>query len=189
MTDAVTSSTVAARSPWAVDARTVVFGAIGAALYAVLGQFQFVVPGTQNVSVRPAFALVMFVAFAFGPVAGAFAGLVGNALLDQISGWGLTTSWNWSVANGLAALAFGVLAVGVARSDRSSVAKIALLGSIGVAIGFLFVITDIWMLGIDFATFLSANYVPVVIANVIAVAVLTPILVRAWEPLAERIGR
>ena len=188
MTDAATGVAVN-RSPWAVDARTVVFGAIGAALYAVLGQFQFVVPGTQNVSVRPAFALVMFVAFAFGPVAGAFAGLVGNAVLDQISGWGLTTSWNWSVANGLAAFVFGALVVAVARSDRSSFLKVALLGSIGVAIEFLFVITDIWIGGIDFSTFLTANYGPVVLANVIAVAVLTPILVRAWEPLAERIGR
>jgi energy-coupling factor transport system substrate-specific component len=172
-----------------VDARTIVFGAIGAALYAVLGQFQVALPGTQSVSIRPAFALVMFVAFAFGPIAGASAGLVGNALLDQISGWGLTTSWNWSVANGLAALAFGVLAVGVASSDRWSFAKTALLGSIGVAIGFLFVATDIWLLGITFAVFVAQNYVPVVISNVIAVAVLTPILVRAWEPLAERIGR
>lgn len=179
------------RGLFVVDARTIVFGAIGAALYGVLAQFQFTLPGTQNVSIRPAFALVMFVAFAFGPVAGLFAGLVGNAIADQISGWGLTTSWNWSVANGLAAFALGILAyVAIRRgSGRTNMATIAVLGAIAIAIGFAFVITDIPLLGISFESFLTQNYFPVLAANIITTAILTPILVRAWQPLQERIGR
>mgnify|MGYP001109750192 CR=1 FL=1 len=45
---------------WTVSSRTIVYAAIGAALYAVLGLFNFTLPGTQNVSIRPAYALVPF---------------------------------------------------------------------------------------------------------------------------------
>ena len=78
--------------------------------------FSFLIPGTANVSVRPAFALVTFFGFAFGPIVGFFTGFVGNAIADQISGWGLLTSWNWSLANGLAGLLAGVFGVVLARS-------------------------------------------------------------------------
>ena len=93
---------------WDVTTRVIVYAAIGAALYGVLAFFSFVIPGTANVSVRPAFALVTFFGFAFGPIVGFFTGFVGNAIADQISGWGLLTSWNWSLANGFAGDGAGV---------------------------------------------------------------------------------
>ena len=83
---------------WEVTTRVIVYAAIGAALYGVAAIFSFLIPGTANVSVRPAFALVTFFGFAFGPIVGFFTGFVGNAIADQISGWGLLTSWNWSLA-------------------------------------------------------------------------------------------
>src|SRR5258706_1962897 len=94
-------------SRWAVDSRVIVYSAIGAALYGILLVAQVPIPGS-TVSVRPAFALVPFFGYAFGPIVGFFTGLVGNAIGDQISGWGALTSWNWSIANGLVGLIAGL---------------------------------------------------------------------------------
>src|SRR5438445_6842374 len=93
---------------WEVSSRTIVYAAIGAALYGVLGLFDFLLPGTGNVSIRPAFAIVAFFGYAFGPIVGLFTGLVGNALGDQLHGYGFTTYWNWSLANGLVGLLAGL---------------------------------------------------------------------------------
>jgi uncharacterized membrane protein len=176
-------------SMWEVTTRTIVYAAIGAALYAVAAQFSFLLPGTANVSLRPGFALVTFFGFAFGPVAGLFVGLVGNALADQISGWGLLTSWNWSVANGLAGLLAGVWAMSMMRGSNRLVSA-AIASAFGVVIGFLFVFTDLWLGTADsFSVALSDNYIPVVVSNLIVSVILTPILVAAWEPMRESIGR
>ena len=176
-------------SMWEVTTRTIVYAAIGAALYAVAAQFSFLRPGTANVSLRPGFALVTFFGFAFGPVAGLFVGLVGNALADQISGWGLMTSWNWSVANGLAGLIAGVWAMSMMRGSNQIVSA-AVGSAVAVIIGFLFVFTDIWLGTADtFSVALSDNYLPVVVSNVIVAAILTPILVAAWEPMRASMGR
>ena len=63
-----------------MTSRTIVYAAIGAALYGVLRVVQFPIPGTSNVSIRPAFALVPFFGYAFGPIVGFFTGFVGNAI-------------------------------------------------------------------------------------------------------------
>jgi energy-coupling factor transport system substrate-specific component len=175
---------------WEITSRTIVYAAIGAALYAVLAQFQFPLPGTANVSLRPGFAIVTFFGFAFGPIVGLFTGLVGNAIADQISGWGLLTSWNWSLANGLVGLLAGVLGVSMAGSIKNRLALAAVVSIIAVVIGFLFVFTDMIIGSADsFGTALTANYLPVVIGNAIVAGILTPILVAAWEPIRESMGR
>jgi energy-coupling factor transport system substrate-specific component len=176
-------------SMWEVTTRTIVYAAIGAALYAVAAQFSFLLPGTANVSLRPGFALVTFFGFAFGPVTGLFVGLVGNALADQISGWGLLTSWNWSIANGLAGLIAGVWAMSMMQGSNRLVSA-AIGSAVAVVIGFLVVFTDIWLGTADsFSVALSDNYIPVVISNVIVSVILTPILVAAWEPMRASMGR
>ena len=176
-------------SMWEVTTRTIVYAAIGAALYAVAAQFSFLLPGTANVSLRPAFALVTFFGFAFGPVAGLFVGLVGNALGDQISGWGLLTSWNWSVANGLAGLLAGWWAMSMVKASNRMVSA-AIGSAIAVVVGFLFVFTDLFIGSADsFGVALSDNYIPVVVSNLIVAVILTPVLVAAWEPMRESMGR
>lgn len=175
---------------WEITSRTIVYAAIGAALYAVLAQFSFLLPGTANVSLRPGFAIVTFFGFAFGPIVGLFVGLVGNAIADQISGWGLLTSWNWSIANGLVGLLAGVLGVTLAGSIGNRLVLAAVASVIAIVVGFLFVFTDMFIGTADsVATALTANYLPVIIANSIVAAILTPILVAAWEPLKESMGR
>ena len=175
---------------WEVTTRVIVYAAIGAALYGVAAVFSFLIPGTANVSVRPAFALVTFFGFAFGPIVGFFTGFVGNAIADQISGWGLLTSWNWSLANGLAGLLAGVFGVVLARSIPNRLLLAAVASALAVVIGFLFVFTDIWLGTADDASVaFTANYLPVVIANLIAAVILTPILVAVWDPIQEAMGR
>lgn len=189
----MTTSTMSRGGLWEVNSRTIVYAAIGAALYGVLGfLINIVIPGSNNVSVRPAYALVPFFGIAFGPVVGFFTGLVGNALLDQLSGYGAFTAWNWSIANGLAGLIAGLLAAGMAGRMTSMGGRIvsaAVIAAVATAVGFLFVFTDIWVFGNDFQTALTGSYLWVLVPNLIASVILTPILVAAWEPLKESIGR
>src|SRR3989337_2828675 len=131
---------------WEVSSRVIVYAAIGAALYAISAQFSMLIPGTASVSVRPGFAFVTFFGFAFGPVAGLFTGLVGNALADQISGWGLLTSWNWSVAAGVVGLLAGLtpsfLKSWMGTPSRM-VAAAALGPAVAVIVRYLIAISDI----------------------------------------------
>ena len=181
------------RSMWSVDSRTIVYAAIGAALYGVLLVAQIPMPGTKDVSIRPAFALVPFFGYAFGPVVGFFTGFVGNAVGDQISGWGLLTSWNWSIANGLAGFLAGLAPLYLASLMRGSLANraiaAAIAGVVGVLIGFLFVFTDMSLSGYDVNTVVTTEYGPVIIGNLVATIILVPILTYAWEPVKERMGR
>ena len=175
---------------WEVTTRVIVYSAIGAALYGLLAFFSILIPGTANVSVRPAFAIVTFFGFAFGPIVGFFTGFVGNMIADQISGWGLLTSWNWSLANGLVGLLTGVFGVWLASSISNRLVRSAVAAAIAIVIGFLFVFTDIWLgTADDVSVALTANYLPVVVSNLIAAVILTPILVAAWDPIRESMGR
>ena len=184
------STTTMSRPMWGIDSRTIVYAAIGAALYGVLALFSVVIPGSNNVSVRPAFAIVPFFGYAFGPVVGLFVGLVGNAIADQLSGYGLLTAWNWSIANGLVGLLAGVFAAtSLARLGNNKILGAAVVAALATVIGMLFVFTDIWVFGNDFNTALYGSYGWVVVPNLIAAVILVPILALAWEPLKESLGR
>jgi energy-coupling factor transport system substrate-specific component len=178
---------------WEVNSRTIVYAAIGAALYGVLGALiSIVIPGSNNVTVRPAYALVPFFGIAFGPIVGFFTGLVGNALLDQITGYGAFTAWNWSIANGLAGLVAGLFAASMSDRLRTPSGRIigaAFIAAAATVIGFLFVFTDIWVFGNSLEAALTGSYLFVIVPNLIASVILTPILVAAWDPLKDAIGR
>ena len=183
-------SSLSSRSMWSVDSRTIVYAAIGAALYGVLALFSIVIPGSNNVSVRPAFAIVPFFGYAFGPVVGLFTGLVGNAIADQLSGYGLLTAWNWHIANGLVGLLAGIFALGsLSRLGGNKIISSAVIAALAVIIGMLFVFTDIWVFGNDFNTALTGSYLWVLVPDLIASVILVPILALAWEPLKESLGR
>lgn len=189
----MTSMTMSRGSMWNIDSRVIVYAAIGAALYGVLGLFSFLLPGTTNVTIRPAFAIVAFFGYGFGPIVGLFTGFVGNAIVDQLSGYGFLTYWNWSLANGLAGLVAGLASMYLGGMMTGAISRRALAGAIagavGTVIGFLFVFSDIVVGGSDFNTVLTTAYIPVAVADVITCAILVPVLVYAWEPLKERMGR
>ena len=117
---------------------------------------------------------------------------VGNMIGDQISGWGLLTSYNWSLANGVVGLLAGLaplyLASWLTGSVGRKAAAGAIAGAIAVVVGLLIVFSDIPKDGLDFNGALG-EYVPAVVGDVIATIILVPILVYAWEPVRERLGR
>jgi energy-coupling factor transport system substrate-specific component len=189
----MSTMTVSRSNLWEVTSRTIVYAAIGAALYGVLSLFSFLLPGTTNVSIRPAFSLVAFFGYAFGPIVGLFAGFVGNSIGDQLNGYGFLTYWNWSLANGFVGLVSGLAPLYILNLVNGPISRRALGGAIagvvGSVIGFLFVFSDIWVGGASFDSILTTGYIPVVIADIITVAILVPILVYAWEPVKEQLGR
>ena len=89
----------------------------------------------------------------------------------------------------------GLAAMTVVGSAQQAVSGLGLypalaLGGLAFPIGFLFVITDIWLgTADDLGVALTANYLPVITTNLIAAVILTPILVAAWDPLRESMGR
>jgi energy-coupling factor transport system substrate-specific component len=191
----MTAIAQAAPGPWSVTTRVIVYSAIGAALYALFNWIAFAIqiPGTENVSVRPHYGLLTFFGFAFGPVVGFLTGFVGNTVGDQLAYGSAFGSWWWSVANGLAGLVAGVFPFLMASRMTSTGSKAfwaAVAGVVGTVVGFLFIwIELIIQPELGFNTILTGEYIPVVIGNSIAAAIVTPILVLAWEPLSEQLGR
>lgn len=182
-------------SPWSLTTRVIVYSAIGAALYAVFNWISFAIqiPGAESVSVRPHYGLLTFFGFAFGPVVGFLTGFVGNVVGDQLTGWGAFTSPHWSLANGLAGMIAGLFPIWMA-SRMTSVGSKALIaavaGVVATVIGFLVIFLGLVLTPeLDFNTILTTEYIPVVIANSIAAAIVTPILVLAWEPISAQMGR
>jgi energy-coupling factor transport system substrate-specific component len=180
---------------WSITTRVIVYAAIGAALYAFFNwvSFGIAVPWSNDVSVRPHYGLLTFFGFAFGPVVGFLTGFVGNVVGDQLTGWGAFTSWQWSVANGLAGLVAGLFPFWMASrmsSTSSKAVTAAVAGVVATVIGFLFIFVElVTQQELGFNAILTTEYIPTVIVNSIAAAIVTPILVLAWEPLKEQIGR
>ncbi|HUG95476.1 MAG TPA: ECF transporter S component [Pleomorphomonadaceae bacterium] len=181
--------------PWSLTTRVIVYSAIGAALYAVFNWISFAIqiPGAESVSVRPHYGLLTFFGFAFGPVVGFLTGFVGNVVGDQLTGWGAFTSPHWSLANGLAGMITGLFPIWMASrmtSVGSKALTAAVAGVVATVIGFLVIFLGLVLTPeLDFNTILTTEYIPVVIANSIAAAIVTPILVLAWEPISAQMGR
>jgi energy-coupling factor transport system substrate-specific component len=180
---------------WSVTTRVIVYAAIGAALYALFNWISFGigVPWSNDVSVRPHYGLLTFFGFAFGPVVGFLTGFVGNVVGDQLTGWGAFTSWQWSVANGLAGMIAGLFPFWMASrmsSPGSKAVTAAVAGVVATVIGFLFIFVElVTQQEMGFNAILTTEYIPTIIVNSIAAAIVTPILVLAWEPLREQLGR
>jgi energy-coupling factor transport system substrate-specific component len=177
---------------WKIDSRVIVYAAIGAALYGVLGLFSYSLPGAPNVIVRPAFALVPFFGYSFGPVVGFVVGLLGAAIDDAIGGSSAVAAWSW-LATGLAGLTAGLAPLYVGGMMRGPIGRRALGGSIaaivGTVVGFLLLFGPVLFAGAAFGTVLGNDYVPRVIADALASVILVPVLVYAWEPLQESMAR
>jgi hypothetical protein len=75
------------------------------------------------------------------------------------------------------------------RSSSGRIIGAAIIAAAATLIGFLFVFTDIWVFGNSFEAALTGSYGFVIVPNLIASVILTPVLVAAWEPLKDSIGR
>ena len=118
---------------------------------------------------------------------------VGNCIADQIAGYGFLTYWNWSLANGLVGFVAGLAPLYLAGMMSGALSRRAIAGAIagvvGSIVGFLFVFSDIWVGGQSFDSLLTTGYIPIVVADIIVSVILIPVLVYAWEPVKEQLGR
>jgi energy-coupling factor transport system substrate-specific component len=182
-------SYVQRRNGWAIQTREVVFMAIGAALYGVLGWATAAIriPGPFNTSIRPAVAIPMFFGAIFGPWVGFFTGFVGNVIIDLLSGYPF--SWNWSLGNGLLGLISGFAFVQARGDELPSLRQVLTWAIIGTLVAFLFSsVTDIWVYGTR-PEQVPLQYFQVIIPNIIAGAILVPLLYIAYQQVQERSGR
>jgi len=58
-----------------------------------------------------------------------------------------------------------------------------------VVVGFIIVFYDMIKDQMDFNAVLTTEYIPVVIGDLIVTIILVPVLVYAWEPVKEQLGR
>jgi energy-coupling factor transport system substrate-specific component len=165
---------------WKFGTRQVVFAAIGAALYAVLSiATNFLnLPGTGNVSFRPAVAIPMFFGVAFGPIVGFISGFIGNILSDLYGFW----FW-WDLGVGIMGLIPGLIWLTITNYRVfKSILKAELLVIIGVIVGMgLAAISEIWISGADINTVIFIDFLPAAISNLINGLVLIPILMIAFS--------
>lgn len=179
------------KSIWKFGTREVVFAAIGAALYAVLGYATNVLqlPGAGNVAIRPAVVIPMFFGVAFGPIVGFITGFVGNILADLLSGYGFWF-W-WDLGNGLMGLIPGLIAASIVDYKAlKSILMAELFVIIGVAVGMgVASISEMWVSGADINTVIFANFIPAFVSNIVNGLILLPILMVAYAAVVQRSGR
>ena len=179
------------KSLWAFGTREVVFAAIGAALFAVFAFATNVLslPGSGNVSIRPAVVIPMFFGVAFGPIVGFISGFLGNILSDMLSGFGFWP-W-WDLGNGLLGFFTGLIAFSFLRfRDSRAILKAELFVIVGVVVGMgIASISELWVSGVDVATTFIQNFLPAAITDLIWGLVLLPILMVAYDAVVARSGR
>ena len=185
-------------SPWSFTAWTLVYAGVGALIMGFMNSLTYGIgiPGTE-VTVRPHYGILTFFGFAFGPIVGFLTGFLGNAIGDFIIGNYVIDEavqyWHWSVANGLVGLIAGLFPFLLATRMTSTGKKalIAALASVvAVVLGFLFIFIElITQPQLGFNYILTVEYIPTVIANSIAAATVTPILVLAWDPISDELRR
>ena len=179
------------KSLWKFGTREVVYAAIGAALYAVLGiaTNMLQLPSAGNVSFRPAVAIPLFFGIAFGPVVGFIAGFLGNIISDLISGYGFWI-W-WDIGNGLMGLVAGLMAFSFTSFKAGgTLLKAELYVFLGVVVGMgVASLSEMWVSGADINTVIYGNFLPSVTANLINGWILVPILMIAYDAVVSRSGR
>ncbi len=179
------------KSTWEFGTRQVVYGAIGAALYGVFSWATniFPLPAAGNVTFRPAVAVLIFFAAAYGPWVGLLAGFIGNTLGDALSGWGFY--WNWSLGNGLMGLVAGLVSASIKDfRAQGDIIKAVGWGIAGIVVGMLFAsLTEMWTGGIDITTALIGYFTPAFIGNTVVAVILVPVLMIAFAAVASRRGR
>jgi energy-coupling factor transport system substrate-specific component len=176
---------------WSFGTREVVFAAIGAALYAVLSYVTNLlqIPGAANVSIRPAVAIPMFFGVAFGPIVGLLSGIIGNVLADFMSGAGFWP-W-WDLGNGLMAMVPGLIYLSITNFRGSAdIIKAEFMVILGAALGMgVAAVSEMWVSGVDLATTISINFLPVFITNIVNGLILVPILMVGYSAIVSRSGR
>jgi energy-coupling factor transport system substrate-specific component len=179
------------KSIWTFGTREVVYAAIGAALYAIfsIATNFLAIPGSGNVSIRPAVAIPMFFGVAFGPIVGFIAGFLGTLIGDMIAGAGFWP-W-WALGTGIMGFIPGLMAYSFDHfRDISTIIKAEILVVLGVVVGIgIAALSELWVSGVDVPTTIAINFLPAAITNIINGLILVPILMVAYDAVTARSGR
>ena len=98
---------------WAVTSRTIVYAAIGAALYGSSGCSDSDTRDPERLrSGRPSRSCRSS-ATRSARSSGSSPASSATSSVDQITGYGAFTAWNWSIANGLAGLLAGIIPIAI----------------------------------------------------------------------------
>lgn len=176
---------------WKLSTRSVVYMAIGAALYAVLNLISntWLIPGTSNVSIRPGAVIPIFFGVLFGPIVGFFVGFVGNLISDQLT-FGIY--WNWEIGNGLIGLIAGLTPMVVRGAYRRwpNVVTAAVIAAIGIVVGLGFAaLTDPLVSKITVGSAITTEWIPSAGSDLLLGIPLLVILLAAWARARERASR
>jgi energy-coupling factor transport system substrate-specific component len=182
---------VSRRTLWRVDTRVVVYMAIGAALYAALNLItnRIVIPGAQNVSLRPGIVIPIVFGVLFGPIVGFFVGAVGNFISDLLT-YGFF--WNWDLGNGLIGFIAGLtpLVVGATARQWTRIIAGTIMGAIGIVVGLgVAALLDIWVSKMTAGAAISTEWVPAAGWDLVWGVPLTIIVLLAWYRARLRTGR
>src|SRR5690625_439286 len=88
--------------------KTIVAIGIGAAVFVILGRFASIPTGIPNTEIQTVYAFLALMAVVFGPIAGAFIGLIGHALQDALTYGSIW--WSWVIVSGFVGLSIGLFA-------------------------------------------------------------------------------
>lgn len=177
---------------WGVGVRQIVYMALGAALYGGLSWLTNIlqIPGSTNVSFRPAIVIPLFFGAVFGPWVGLFAGGLGNLMGDYISGYGVYPLWD--IGNGLIGFIAGLAILytwGHYNKTRSIVVA-EVFAAIGIIVGIGFAaFNDIWYSKMTAAAATTTEFIPAALTDLVNGLILLPILLVAYNAAAKRLGR
>ena len=170
---------------------TIVAIGIGAALFFVLGRFISIPSPIPNTNVSIQHALLAFMAFLFGPIAGALIGFIGHTLIDFSFGWGIW--WSWVIASGVSGFVMGLIGrkSGLAKGEfnKKDIVRFNVCQVIANVVAWLVVapVLDI-LIYAEPANKVFVQGAATTLINVVAIAVIGTLLCLAYAATKPKSG-
>ncbi|UCR89559.1 ECF transporter S component [Mycetocola spongiae] len=172
--------------PWTISVPLIGKGVLGGVLYGLLGIFSYTLPGTEDITIRPAIAILVFLGIRFGPLVGGLAGLIGNPIVDLFQGDNVLVFWDWHLANALIGALAGVVAFYFREPEGPKVraVRLAVISIISLVFGFALTFLDL-LRGVGAYAWWSDAYLPAVGWSILVCVVLVPLLDSGWRPKSD----
>ncbi|MCS4277073.1 putative membrane protein [Mycetocola sp. BIGb0189] len=171
-------------APWTLSLRVVGIGIVGGLLYGLLGIFSYTLPHSDDVTIRPAIAVLVFLGIRFGPIAGGLVGLIGNPIVDLLQGSSVWTYWDWHLANALVGVIAGLAAFYLkpSTSTRGGIVRLSIISIVALVFGFALTFFDL-LRGEGGNSWWAGSYLPTVGWSLVVCLPLVPILESGWRPV------
>ena len=171
-----------------ISGRQILYGLIGAFLYALLYWItsRYPISLLGIIVFRPAVAILVFFGIAYSPWAGLLAGFIGHTLGDLLSSGDFY--WNWSLGMALIGMVPGFVKIAVkAFSSVPGILKAVGWSTLGIAVGTMFAsLMEMIVSGIDLRTAVVEYFPLAFLGNFACALVLLPIFMIIFAGLALR---